>query len=150
MDAIIREAEAHLDEWGNWTDVSELEAAQDETFYICRAARELARDRNVNAIAVFTVSGRTALILSKYRPQVPILAFTPSLATYRKMNLYWGVIPHLVEPVSTIDAMLVEVDHAILKHERVSPGEQVVVICGYPVEQTRPTNLALLHTVGNS
>ena len=46
--------------------------------YITRAARELACDRDVAAIAVFTISGQTAQVMSKVRPEVPILAFTPN------------------------------------------------------------------------
>ena len=149
MDAIIRQAEAHLGEWSKWTDVTDIVGINDETCYISRAARELARDSRVAAIAVFTVSGRTALVVSKYRPEVPILAFTPSPATYNRLNLYWGVIPHLVEHVTTIKAMLDQVDPAMLHYGRVIPGEQVVLICGFPVEEAHPTNLILLHTVGS-
>jgi hypothetical protein len=44
--------------------------------------------------------------------------------------------------------MLVEVEAAMLASTPIQPGQQVVLICGFPVDQVRPTNLALLHTVG--
>lgn len=148
MDAIIREAEAHIEDWGHWKGISSLEMTQDDTHFMTLAARELAHDRKVAAIAAFTRSGRTALLLSKTRPGVPILAFTPSEETYNLMNMYWGVTPCLVPQVDTVKAMLVEVEAAMVKSTPIQHGQQVVLVCGFPVDQIRPTNLALLHTVG--
>jgi pyruvate kinase len=149
MDHIVREAEAHMQAWGKWTGGTPPESTQDDSYFLTLAAKELAHDRNVAAIAAFTTSGRTALLMSKRRPNVPILGFTPDVSTYRRMGLYWGVKPHLVPQVGTIKAMLVEVESAILASNPISPGQQVVLICGFPVDQVRPTNLALLHTIGS-
>ncbi len=148
MDRIVREAEENMDTWGHWTGSTPPEASQDDSYFLTVAARELAHDRNVAAIAAFTKSGRTALLMAKRRPNVPILAFTPEVGTYRRMGLYWGVKPHLVPHVGTIKAMLVEVEAAMLASTPILPGQQVVLICGFPVDQVRPTNMALLHTVG--
>ena len=172
MDAIVRQAEAHLAEWGHWRgpalpdagqaaggdagqaaggevgQAARDEAGQDDSFFMTLAARELAHDRNVAAIAAFTKSGRTALLMSKTRPGVPILAFTPEPVTYARMEMYWGVVPHLVPHAATIEAMLADVEAAMMLSGTVQPGQQVVLICGFPVEAVRQTNLALLHTVG--
>jgi pyruvate kinase len=64
------------------------------------------------------------------------------------LNLYWGVLPHLVKHVETIEAMLEVVEAVMIEQTPILPGQQVVLICGFPVLTTRPTNLALLHTVG--
>jgi pyruvate kinase len=74
MNDIICEAESHLDKWGHWKGTCTPESHQDDAFFVTLAARELAHDRNVAAIAVFTQSGRTALLMSKTRPQVPTSA----------------------------------------------------------------------------
>jgi pyruvate kinase len=103
----------------------------------------------VAAIAVFTKSGRTALLMSKARPGVPILAFTPLETTFHRLNLYWGVVPRLVPHVENIDEMLRVVEQSMVETTSIKPGQQVVLICGYPVSDVRPTNLALLHTVGS-
>ena len=100
------------------------------------------------ALAVFTDSGRASRLLSKQRPQVPILAFTPEIETYRRLNLHWGVTPHFVPRVETIEEMLRVVEEAMLSQGSIQPGQQVVLICGYPIRENRPTNLAMLHTVG--
>jgi pyruvate kinase len=64
------------------------------------------------------------------------------------MAMYWGVMPHLVRHVDTLEEMIQEVDNAMLTQTSLQPGQQVVLVCGYPVLKVRPTNLALLHTVG--
>jgi len=150
MNAIICEAEAHLSEWGHWKGTCSTESVQDDTYFMTLAARELAHDRNVSAIAVFTKSGRTALLMSKTRPQVPILAFTPEQDTYQRMGIYWGVKPHRVPHVDTIEDMLKVVETAMVASTSIQPGQQVVMVCGFPVRETRPTNLALLYTVGET
>jgi pyruvate kinase len=146
MNAIICQAEAHMDMWGHH-HVDSLTTDHDDTYFMTLAARELAHDRNVSAIAVFTRSGRTALLMSKARPDVPILAFTPRQDTYLRLSLYWGVKPHLVPEVSTIDEMLKVVEKAMVTSTTIQPGQQVVVIGGFPVNAAAPTNMALLHTV---
>jgi pyruvate kinase len=150
MHSIICQAEAHLSEWGHWKGTCTPESNQDDAYFLTLAARELAHDRNVAAISVFTKSGRTALLMSKARPQVPILAFTPEPETYHRMGLYWGVHPHLVPQADTIEDMLKAVEAAMVASSSVEPGQQVVLICGFPVKEIRPTNLALLYTVGKT
>ncbi len=150
MHNIICQAEAHLSEWGHWKGTCAPESSQDDAYFLTLAARELAHDRNVAAISVFTRSGRTALLMSKTRPRVPILAFTPEPDTYHRMGLYWGVQPHLVPQADTIEEMLRAVETAMVESSLVEAGQQVVVICGFPVKEIRPTNMALLYTVGKT
>ena len=150
MHEIVCQAENHLPEWGRWGGLPEPGHCDDDTYFTSRAARDLARDRNVAALAVFTDSGRAARLLSKQRPQVPILAFTPDIETYQRLNLYWGVTPYFVPRVDTIDEMLRVVEDAMLAKGSIQAGQQVVLICGYPIHANRPTNMAMLHTVGES
>ena len=147
MNAIICQAEAHIAEWGYCQSPTDSQARRDDTFFMTMAARELAHDRNVAAIAVFTKSGRSALLMSKARPDVPILAFTPDSRTYHVMSLYWGVKPYLVSQVQTLEEMLQVVESAMVASTAIQPGQQVVVLCGFPVDAIRLTNMAILHTV---
>jgi pyruvate kinase len=148
MSSIICTAESNMLKWGHHVDPREHDTEYDDTFYMTLAARELAHDRNVAAVAVFTKSGRTALLMSKSRPRTPILAFTPDPQTYPRLSMFWGVKPYLVSHATTIDEMLNEVDNVMMTSESITPGQQVVLICGFPVDEVRPTNLALIHTVG--
>ncbi len=147
MDAIIREAEANAQTWGHY-ETNPYEANQDDSFIITRAARELAHDRNVAGIAVFTLTGKTALLMSKSRPRVPILAFTPEIRTYNRMGVFWGVKPFLVPFASTVEGMIASVEAALVSSTSIKPGEQIVLITGFPVGTLRPPNFALLYTVG--
>jgi pyruvate kinase len=148
MDSIIRRAEANRHAWGKTT----TETAQiqfDDAVSITRAAKELAQDRNVVAIVVFTQSGKTARLMSKARPDVPILAFTPEMRTYRQMGLFWGVTPLLVPYADTLETMIKHVETAIATSTTLKSGQQVIVISGFPVGALRQPNLALLHTLGD-
>jgi pyruvate kinase len=148
MAKIICQAEAHVDQWGHWHGPVTQDAREDDTSFMSLAVRELAQDRNVSAIAVFTLSGRTALYVSKTRPRVPILAFTPDQHTYHRLELYWGVTPYLVPQSSNMEDMLEDVDTVIKKSGVVKPGQEVALTCGFPVATTNPTNLVLLHHIG--
>lgn len=147
MDKIIREAEIHVDEWGHWHGPTVADSQGDDTKFMSLAVRELAHDRNVALIAVFTMSGRTARYVSKTRPGVPILAFTPDLNTYNRLEMYWGVTPYLIPKSLTVENMLADVDHTLIEAGAVAYGQQVVFTCGFPVATINPTNLVLLHTI---
>lgn len=147
MNAIICQAEQHTQEWSHWHGNIQSPPTRDDTFYMSQAVREIAHDRDVAAIAAFTMSGRTALLLSKARPEIPILAFTPNPQTYQRLNLYWGVSAHLVDNVENLEDMLQAVNHILIDNQTVKSGQQVVLTCGYPVARIAPTNLVMLHTV---
>jgi pyruvate kinase len=102
----------------------------------------------VAAIAVFTETGRTALYMSKARPRVPILAFTPDKQTYQRIGLLWGVVPFLVPFATTVETMLAHVETAMMASSNLAPGDQVVMISGFPVGKMREPNFALLYTIG--
>jgi len=147
MDLIAREAELHFLDWGDQHTFPK-EPTKDDAVTMTRAACELADDRNVSAIAVFTQSGRTALLMSKARPRVPIVALTPEFQTYQKMGMYWGVTPYLVPFASTVEGMTRIVEQALLSCTKMENGEQVIIISGFPVGSFRPPNFSLLHTIG--
>jgi pyruvate kinase len=146
MDRIVREAEAHFFEWGTEQVVQGFE--QSDAASMARAAQALANDKNVKAVACFTTQGRTAWLMSKIRPRVPIMAFTPDFKTYSRMAFMWGVRPQQVQFATSLEEMLDYVDTALMRSDVVQPGDQVVLICGFPVGAVRPPNMALLHTVG--
>jgi pyruvate kinase len=145
MDRIVRQAEADADKWGHGQNL-ETEGS-DDAVAIARAARELAHDREVEAIAVFTRTGRTAILMSKVRPCVPVLAFTPVEETYRRLAFAWGVTPSLVPFADTVEAMIEHVEVSLKASGLVHPGGQVVLVSGFPVSDLRLPNMALLHTV---
>jgi pyruvate kinase len=148
MASIIEEAETHIEEWGRWRVGNAL--TDDDAVALCRAAAELAHDRDVRAIALFTITGRNARLMSKARPQTPILAFTPDARTFPRLSLLWGVTPYLIPHADTVEAMLAHVESAMLLNSPVRKGEQVIVIAGMPTSNVAPANFILLHTVGHT
>jgi pyruvate kinase len=147
MASIICQSEEHSTEWGRSTLDPTEDSFHDDAVSITRAARGLAQDRSVAAIAVFTRSGRTARLMSKARPCVPILAFTPVERTYQFLSMLWGITPHLIPQASSIEEMLNHVDQVVIEGTPVEPGQEIVLIAGFPIHSMVPPNLALLHTV---
>jgi len=146
MDRIIRDAEVHHTQWGLRFERPAF-LTDDDAIATTHAAKELAHDRSVEAIAVFTRSGRTALLMSKTRPHVPILAFTPDKDTYQQLSLYWGVEPHLVPMSATVEEMIKHVEDALVLKDNLRAGHQVVVIASLPLGAMGPANFSLLHTI---
>ncbi len=148
MDAVIRMAEDHMAEWGHAIVVPTDDLPTDNAIFISRAACSIAEDKNVSAVAVFTSSGRTARIIAKGRPNVPILGFTPNPKTYQRLGMIWGITPYLIPEAESVEVMLSHVEAAILSSSPIEPGQEVVLIAGFPVGAHRPANFALLHTIG--
>ncbi|HLF01558.1 MAG TPA: pyruvate kinase, partial [Anaerolineales bacterium] len=148
MDMIALEAERHEKRWGHFQEIHDSTSV--DAVAISRAARELARDRNVEAIAIFTRTGRSARILSKERPAVPVLAFTPEPETFTRLALLWGTQPHLVPTATSVEEMIHDVEEALINETGLKVGQQVVLIAGLPIGHMGPANIVLLHTVGHS
>ncbi len=146
MDRIIHEAESHFLEWGEEQVVSGFE--QSDAASMARAAKALANDINVSAVACFTTQGESAWLMSKIRTRVPIMGFTPYIETARRLAFLWGLRPQLVPFANSLEEMLDYVDAALMRSDVVEVGDQVVMVCGFPVGAIRPPNMALLHTVG--
>ena len=145
MDRIIIQSEGAYKEWGYAKD--DEKADYSEGVAIVTAARELAHERDLAAIAVFTRSGQTAMLMAKMRPNVPIVAFTPEERIYQRLSLLWGVYPRLIEYVNTVEEMIKCVELEAISSGMVSAGKQVVLIFGYPVGRMVPPNMILLHRI---
>lgn len=146
MDRIVRAAETNFADWGHYRLPDSLTG--DDESSITRAARELAHDLNVAVITVFTRTGRTASLMSKARSRVPILGFTPIQRSCQRMTLLWGVVPYVYPMASTLREMVNQADTRLVREGWAVNGQQVVVISGFPVNNVRPSNMALLHNVG--
>jgi pyruvate kinase len=147
MVSIIKEAEANYHHWG-YIKRHPLDQTHDDAVALTRAAGDLAFDRDVAYIAVLTQSGKTALLMSKVRPKVPILAFTPEIETFRMLSLFWGVKPYQVPHATAIEDMVAFVEEAIIASNPIQNGQQIIFVSGLPIGDMRPPNFLLLHTIG--
>jgi pyruvate kinase len=146
MDTICREVESSL---GPPHPGPGLLQDGDERFpsATAKAAVEAATSLGIATIVVFTETGNTARLLSKYRPQARILAFTPEQRTMARMALYWGVRPLRFDRLSSTDEMVAFAERALLGHGFCQAGEAVVILAGVPPNERHSTNLMKLHTV---
>ncbi len=115
---------------------------------VAQAATQIAQNVGANTIVAFTESGSTARLISKYRPEQRVVAFTPNDVTRRRMALYWGVIPHEFERRDYTDDEIA-LAASMLKSEGVcAEGEIVVMVAGVPPNFKASTNLVKVHQIG--
>ncbi len=128
------------------------EASLSITDAISHATVTTAHDLGAAAIIPVSKSGRSARMVSKYRPGVPIIACTTNEFTYRQLNLSWGVTPVIIDEQTTTDQLF---DAAVQgaysdKCGILKDGDLVVIAAGVPVGISGNTNLIKVATVGNS
>jgi pyruvate kinase len=112
------------------------------------AAYHAARDSGAAAIVVFTSTGSSARLVSRYRPPVGVFAITPHDTTARQLAINYGVTPILAPDVSSTDEMLTQMDRVLVQGGHLQQGELVVFLAGQPVGRPGTTNLMKLHRVG--
>jgi len=115
---------------------------------IADAAYHCARSAGVTALAVGTTSGSSARLLARYRPPVPIYAFTSSEAVARQLSVVYGVSPIVSPVMESTDQMLHEMERVLSESGRVRPGDNIVLVAGQPVGLRGSTNMLTLHRVG--
>jgi pyruvate kinase len=111
----------------------------------CNTAMEL----NASAIITATQSGNSARIVSKYRPECPIIAVTPYDAVARKLALNWGVFPVVASKVETTDELIHKSVDIALAAGYVKKGDLVVIAAGIPMNYVGATNMMKVHIVGD-
>jgi pyruvate kinase len=112
------------------------------------AAYHAARESQAAAIVVFTSTGSSARLVSRYRPPVRIIAITPHDTTARQLAINYGVFPVLAPDVSSTDEMLSQMDRVMIEGGYLQRGQRVVFLAGQPVGRPGTTNLMKLHRIG--
>lgn len=117
---------------------------------ITLAANEVADFVDAKFLCIFTESGDSARRMSRLRPKIPMMAFTPEPAIRRRMALTWGVQSILVDHVPHTDRMFIQVDDQLLANDLAEVGDKVVVISGSPPGIVGSTNDIRVHKVGDA
>ena len=113
------------------------------------AACLTAKDVNAAAIVTVTESGTTARLLSKYRPEQPIIACVMKEQVQRQLSLSWGITPLMMALAHSTDE-LIEMSTSLAKENGfLHNGELAVVTAGVPVGVSGTTNMIKIHMVGN-
>ncbi|HWM56506.1 MAG TPA: pyruvate kinase [Pseudonocardia sp.] len=112
------------------------------------AARDIGERLSARALVAFTQSGDTVRRLARLHTRLPLLAFTPTPEVRSQLAMSWGVETFLVDFVQSTDAMVRQVDHAILSIDRFQRGDLVVIVAGSPPGTVGSTNLIRVHRLG--
>ncbi len=115
---------------------------------ICECMAHSAEDLELGAIAIFTESGATARLLSKYRPNARIFALSPAPEVIGKAMLLWGVWPMLCERFAETDKLVNTAEDILEKGGHVKHG-QILGIVGGTSTRSGATNFMRLHKVGD-
>ena len=108
---------------------------------IVSAAREIAEATDIKAICCFSQAGNTALLTSRERPQVPIIAMTNRLGTARRLGLTWGVQCVMADDLNRFKQAVLTAMSAALKYGYASENDQIVVTAGVPFNVPGTTNI---------
>jgi pyruvate kinase len=146
MARIIEEAEASIHEFPRPAALEKLKVAETVAELVCHASREL----HMKLIAVFTHSGFTARLVSRYRPLVPIVAFSPEAATRRRMALLWGVSSRGISDIRKIDGLATLAEKRLLEERLVRKGDIIGIVAGTPMGVRGTTNFMKFHVIGGA
>lgn len=117
------------------------DVSPDVTTAISHATCTTASDLKAAAIITVTMSGFTAGMISRYKPDSPIIACTVNPRVCRQLNLSWGVVPLLIEKEENADDLFEEATHAVERAGYVARGDVAVLTAGVPLGISGKTNM---------
>ncbi|WP_445489506.1 pyruvate kinase [Niallia sp. 03133] len=116
---------------------------------IGQSVAHTALNLEVKAVITPTGSGHTARMISKYRPEAPIVAVTYDAHILRQLALVWGVYPRLSHKSESTDEMLDVAVQEGVNSSIVTHGDLVVITAGLPVGEAGTTNIMKIHVIGD-
>jgi pyruvate kinase len=115
---------------------------------VADSAYRAARMSQATAIVVFSASGSSARLVSKFRPPVPIFVFTASERVARVLSIVYGVQAVVAKETASTDEMMLQMDRTMLERGYAKPRDSVVFVAGQPIGRPGTTNLMKLHRIG--
>ncbi len=148
MSAIIQETE------DDFSYYEFFKRGTERVFYdvpssVSHACINTAYSANAKAIFAFTTSGSSARLLSRLRPQMPIIAMTPNKKVYHQLALSWGVIPILCDEARNIEDAKKRISDFSLERNLVTYGDLVVITAGAPFGRAGTTNMMVVDSIGD-
>jgi pyruvate kinase len=115
---------------------------------ICESVAHAAQELDMRAISVYTETGTTARLISKYRPKTDIFAFSYVPAVCNRVNLLWGVTPIVCDHTPATDDMVRGAERLLWQRGVVHNGDVIGIVAGTRTS-TGSTNFLRLHVVGS-
>jgi len=144
MSRIVLEAESHQVHSTGFRRRDQRQMSIAEA--ICESVAHIGEDVNMSVITVYTESGNTARLISKYRPQAEVYAFCHVEPICNWLNLLWGVHPVLCEAVGSVEGMVLNANDELKKRGVVKPGDIMGIVAGTQ-STSGSTNFLRLHRV---
>jgi pyruvate kinase len=147
MVSIAEQTESSIDYWKKFS-TNKYEMVPSIANAISHATCMTAMDLGAAAIVAVTHSGRTARLISRFRPDCPIIASTVSSRSRYQLALSWGVLPFMVEELESTDAMFEMGMQIALDSGVATEGDIVVITGGTPTGMSGTTNTLKVQTIG--
>ncbi len=139
MDRIIKQVEKDP-YYHRQLDELEIETSINTADAVSMGANEIAKKLNAKVIIAYTETGASALRVSHQRPNVKILALSPSIKIARRMNLVWGVHPDTITQVDQFSALINQAKRYVPDKGFAKKGDYVIIVAGVPVGMKGSTN----------
>ena len=146
MAKIISETERHMEDANPQRRRTQHRLSISET--ICESIAHAAQDLDMRAIAVYTETGTTARLISKYRPDAEIYSLTYVPAVCNRVNLLWGVQPILCAHTPSVEDMVIGAEKELLRRGYVEARDVIGIVAGTR-SATGSTNFMRLHIIGS-
>jgi pyruvate kinase len=122
---------------------------QDKAHALAEAINSVDKILDLQCIVAFTETGYSAKLAAAERPRAPVVALTPHLEVYHRLNLVWGVRPMLFEyEHPSLEELIAQMEATLKQRNFVASGDRVLVLGGFPLRQSRTTSFLDIHTIG--
>jgi pyruvate kinase len=152
MSKIVVETETQMRKLGHRDEMWAVHAGKRKSLTvpetICECMAHSAQDLDLAAIAIFTESGNTARLLSKFRPDAPIYALSPFEDVVRRCMLLWGTMPIHCDRFEGTDTLVHMAEEMLLQRGYVGQKRVVGIVAG-TATKTGATNFMRLHLIGD-
>jgi pyruvate kinase len=146
MASIAEHTEATLP-YERWNEERVFRGTRDPAYTIAYSACAAARQLDLVALVVPTLSGRSARLISAHRPEIPILCLSPGRETLRRCSLMWGVEAAWMRRHEVTEELIADAARRVVELGWVKPGQRVGITAGLPSGRPGTTSLFQVQTV---
>ncbi len=123
-------------------------AKTDRTHALSEALNAIDKTLKLRYIVCFTATGYTARIASGERPQPMVIAFTPNIDVYHRLNLVWGIKPiYLEREGKTFEDLVATAETYLVEKQLANSGDQILIMGGIPTQISQGTNFLKIHII---
>jgi pyruvate kinase len=146
MAAIAENTETHAP-YEEWNESRVHRGLRDPAYTVAHGAVEAARDLQLDALVVPTLSGRSARLVSAHRPRVPIYALSPGKETVRRCGLMWGVQAASMRRHEVTEELIADAAQRVVELGWCEPGQRIGITAGLPSGRPGTTSLFQVQVV---